>query len=367
MLIPLDRSAGPGQQALVHTTQICLLLLLLAPGVAANPCPPAPPSGEGSLAAEVRDRFAAIEADPVPKAITNNKHYVISNEGFIHLFEPTVRDLGGVMVGVGTDQMYTMAGWSRPQVLVLLDFDQMIVDLHAAYEAFFASSADPQAFVALWAKGHGDAARASIEERWRAAPERLQRALAAFRYAREKVHRRLLKVQRKSARYAIPSFVSDADQYAFVRGLYAEGRVVAVRGDLLATNAMAQTAAAARASGLTVRVMYLSNTEMYFNYNKAFKANLLALPVDGRSVIIRTMPIKPVDYMYIVQSAYDLHTWLRTRGTGSVWGMYKTRRRVRSDPHRGYVIDALPRKANVRLDLQLAGGMASEPERRCAR
>ena len=59
--------------------------------------------------------FDALEADEAPEEITRNSHYVISNELNHHLFRPHVQDLGGVLVGVGSDQLYLIAGWMKPR------------------------------------------------------------------------------------------------------------------------------------------------------------------------------------------------------------------------------------------------------------
>ena len=55
-------------------------------------------------------------------------------------------------MGVGTDQNYLIAGWSRPEVLVLMDFDQVVVDLHRVYQLAFLHAESPEAFLRLSAE-----------------------------------------------------------------------------------------------------------------------------------------------------------------------------------------------------------------------
>ena len=54
------------------------------------------------------------------------------------------------MIGVGAEQNYVLAGWARPQVLVLMDCDADMVQLHEAYRACFELAAKPDEFIALW-------------------------------------------------------------------------------------------------------------------------------------------------------------------------------------------------------------------------
>ena len=311
----------------------------------------------GRLNPLVASRFASIESDPAPSAITNNRHYVVSNESYIHLFEDAVRDSGGVMIGVGTDQMYVMAGWARPEVLVLADFDQMVVDLHAAYRALVLGAEDPERFIALWQRSQRKQALALIAAQYPNEPKRRQRAARAYRYSAERITRRLEKSKRRFKKFGAKTFLSDPVQYQVIRDLFAEGRVFEFRGDLKGSRTFRQVAEAARASGLTVRVLYLSNTEMYFTYNRAFKDNMAAMPFDGYSVALRTMPIKPMDYMYIVQAGSNFQSWVSYRGAWSVWDVYRTRRRVASKPHRRYVIDAMPGRRNFKLTMGLQGAI----------
>ena len=100
--------------------------------------------------------FSKLERDPRPKSITRNAHYVISNENHHHLFEPALSKLkGGVVAGVGSDQMYLFAGWAKPEALVPMDFDQVIVDLHYVYGAMFRKAETPAELIALWSPRMG--------------------------------------------------------------------------------------------------------------------------------------------------------------------------------------------------------------------
>src|SRR5579883_1489971 len=103
------------------------------------------------LPASTVTAFRNVRDDRPPAHIVRGIHYVVSNENRHYLFRDAVRGKGGVFVGVGTDQNYLMAGWARPEVLVLLDFDQVVVDLHRVYRLAFLNAETPAAFMKLWA------------------------------------------------------------------------------------------------------------------------------------------------------------------------------------------------------------------------
>ena len=77
----------------------------------------------GPLDKTVHADLSAIAYDPIPENLVNDIHYVVSDEKAHHLFRPFIADLGGVFIGIGTNQNYSMAPFSKPEILVLLDFD----------------------------------------------------------------------------------------------------------------------------------------------------------------------------------------------------------------------------------------------------
>ena len=99
-----------------------------------------------------RKRLASITPDPEPPQLVRDSHYVISNEDRPHLFKGSLDDVGGALVGVGTEQLYVYAGWARPKVIIPMDFDQVVVDLHRIYGLFFLVADTPEDFVSLWSK-----------------------------------------------------------------------------------------------------------------------------------------------------------------------------------------------------------------------
>ena len=296
-------------------SRVCAAFVLQVISVAAiaNELGPAP--------RPLSDAFSRIEPDPPPKKLCADAHFFKSDEEAHWLFKDAITNLGGVMAGVGTDQLYVMAGWARPEVLVPADFDQMVVDLHRLYGVAFMESPTPADFVRAWGKSQESVFEGRIKKTF-ADPATQARLLKTFRQARPFVEMRLQWLQKTYKKHKVAMFLDDPQQYAYLVSLFQTGRVFPVRGDLTGTKAFKGIGEAARSVGLPVRVLYLSNAEKYFDYNAGFREAMLAQPFDEKSVVLRTAggwgkrdPEKDPDplYIFLVQKGLDFQAWLRNK------------------------------------------------------
>jgi hypothetical protein len=282
---------------------------------------PARPATTATIATAfdvVADELRRLEPDPAPARTTNDLHYLVSNERRLDLFRPELDDLGGVLLGVGTDQNYVMAAWSRTELLVIVDFDQQVVDLHAIHGALMIAAPTMEEFRRLWSEAGAPDARAALRATH---PERTE-LIELYDAARDIVDRRLRRLARRYAELGVRSWLDTPEQYRFVADLHARGRVVALRGDFTREGVLRRVAGVLSAHALPVKVLYLSNIEQYFTYRKPFKANMLALPFDGGSLVLRTLPGRPAGFHYILQRGDDFHAWMRAP---KVWSVYKLR------------------------------------------
>lgn len=282
----------------------------------AEPDTPPAPDPLDTVATELR----ALAADPAPEHTTNDVHYLVSNERRLDLFRPELDELGGVMLGVGSDQNYVMAAWSRTELLVIVDFDQQVVDLHGIHGALMAAAPTVDEYRRLWSEDGASDAHAALRDAFRGAARRER--LALYDAAREIVDRRLRKLARRYEQLGIHSYLDTPEQYRFVADLHAKGRVVALRGDFTREGLLREVARVLQAHGQALKVLYLSNIEQYFAYRRPFKANMLALPFDEETVVLRTLPGRPAGFHYIVQRGDDFHAWMRTP---KVWSVYRIR------------------------------------------
>ncbi len=289
-----------------HRSLVVLMLLLIASTamgqeqvVKAEVAPIDP-----ELALALQD----IRFDPKPPALIRDVHYTTSNERRVRLFRKVAADRGGIQLGVGAEQNYLLAGWSRPDLVICMDFDQYITDVHTIYGLLFAEaktaselmewwSPDSQPkFAALLAQAEGDAKQrktlAKIHRKEGASIARhLGRQTSAFK------------------KQGVATWLTEQAQFDFVKELWAKGRVIPVRGDLTGPNTLKDIGAIATRFDLPIRLFYLSNAEYYFEYwDGDFRENVAALPFDQRSVVLHTHPTKK-DYKYYHHTGENFSAW----------------------------------------------------------
>lgn len=301
-----------------------LLLLCFAITVMARPVwAEDAPASSGSLAL-----FQTLPSDPPPEAITRDSHYWISNEQRLDLFHDSAKDKGGVYIGVGSDQNYLLAGWAKSEVLVLMDFDQKIVDLHKVYKVAFLNAPNKEEFVKLWLAPANEQLRGLIKEA-HSEPKTQRAVLQAHRTAQRHVARRFRKVIKQMESAQLPSFLTDDGQYNHIRNLYRSGKVFMVSGNLTVTGTMKAIGNAVEKAGMKVRILYVSNAEQYFRVRPPFRDNIKSLPSDDKSIVIRTNGwtglalVEDTGYHYNVQSLESFKLFVAHPRTRSFSGMLK--------------------------------------------
>lgn len=276
-----------------------------------SPPPPAPspPDPFAPLSADLARALAAIPADPAPAKITLNTHYVVSNEDKQQVFHDAAAGRGGVYVGVGAEQSFLFGGWARAELLFLMDFDDWVVDINEVHGLVFEHTRTPDEYFAQWGPEHQGEVKAWIEERTPDGATR-ERRLKVYEQGRSQVHYRLKLLRNRFATAQKPFFANDQAEFDHVARLWRNKRVRCVRGDLTASGALRAFGELARRAGWVVRMLYMSNAELYFSYDKdGFRENLRSLPFDERSIILHTHPLSPTEYYYIWQEAPSYVRW----------------------------------------------------------
>jgi hypothetical protein len=358
------RPSSPHRAALTGAVALALSLSPLAPSLTprspaqAKPAAPARSATQGltlppaapmerpslpPLSEAARAALASIRPDPEPPALVRNSHYWVSNEHNHQVWRAALSDVGGALVGVGTDQNYLLAGWARPELLILMDFDGEIAKLHELYGYLFSISATPEDFLRRWRKAYeGDTRallRAHLEQRAPAAnAERwVASRLKIYTVTRPLIDRRLTRTLAKYQALNTPIFLSDQAQYDHLRGLWAQGRALAIRGDLTANNTMLDIARALRAAGVELNALYVSNAEQYFELTPEYRRNLIEQPWGQRGVLLRTLGWETLGYLdaeeayhYNVQGGENVRAWMKK-------GLYKKagqilRKRTQTEP-----------------------------------
>lgn len=280
---------------------------------APTPAPSASASAAPAPKPSIPDVLAAIPEDPPPPKIIRQTHYFVSNEHSPESFRLQAEGLGGIYLGVGAEQNYLFAGWARPDVLLLADFDQWVVDVHFIHGVLMRAASDAEAFVELWSKRQRDRA-AELITRAVSDAEKRERILEMHRITQPGVYSKLLNQQVGYRGRNIPTWLTDRAQFAHVAGLHKKGHARALRGDFTGSQALQGIARAARQLKMPVRTIYLSNVEDYFHYSSGLGRNLLAQPVDERSTLLRTLAVDGTSYVYVAQRMKDFQRWLALPG-----------------------------------------------------
>ncbi len=294
---------------------------------ALTPCPQA-----------LSDALKAVPYDPLPKELSANSHFVVSDEKSHWLFHDATLNRGGALLGVGTDQNYLMAAWARTEILILLDFDQVVVDVHAVYREIFLHSPDARSFRAAWTKEQAPVVEGWIEAAHPNDPDRT-RILKAFRLSRNLIDWRLTALIKSYRAAGVKTFLDDPEQYRYLVDLIKAGRVFAIRGDLTGTKAVRGVGKALSDAGVPMRVLYLSNAEKYFPFTPDYKANMRAMPFDDRSIVLHTgggwhggPPSPDGFYTYVVQPGANFHAWMQDNVPSSFTALMLRRKNSKDVP-----------------------------------
>lgn len=277
---------------------------------------------------DVRPLLAALAVagdDRETGGLTNEQHYLASNERDLHLIASDVRDRGGTLIAVAADPGYILAAWAAPTAVIFVDLDPAVVQLHRIYAAMFRHAETAAAFLALWSDaGAVDAARlvraAAVDE------ADATRLLALFDEARPEISRRFTDLDRRMRAADVAWLLGDDEHYRRVRELVRGGKVHALRGDLTRAGAARALGEQLTGHGHTVGLLYLSNIEQYFFYNHDFRANIAGLPFAADGLVLRTLPGRPAGFEYIVEDGAHFQSALQDRRVRSVYRLRGFRR-----------------------------------------
>ena len=253
-------------------------------GDAVRPGASLPPLGQ-PLSAAVRQRLDSLpnEATPEPRL-----HYFRSNEWRQDLLRPLLAGRGGAYIGVGSDQNYTMAAMAGSELLLLVDFDPRIRLVHPIYGALVSASENPDALIARFSEEALAESEALIRNHLEGHAQ-VEEAVRHFKRHRATWLAYLRRVQGLVRDGRPFSWLADPALYDHVRRLHREGRIISRTGDVTADVTLRAMGDTARALGATVRTIYFSNAEQFFEYTAGFKQNMHNLPTDERTVVVRTI------------------------------------------------------------------------------
>ena len=274
------------------------------------------------LPKQARRALQAIDFDPKPKDLTRDAHYWVSNENHHYLIRDQIADHQGLFVGVGTDQVYMMAAWAKSPIILPMDFDEQIRNVHHLYGVVLKRTDDPQTFIDRWSDKHKEKIEGWIEEDY--GDERAAELKKTLGMANDHIYYRLRTTAEQYREAEIPCFVTDQSQYGFIKGLWERGRVVPLRGNLIGDTTMLQMAETLKDLGLKLGLLYTSNAEQYFEFTPEYRRNIVVQPFSRESLVLRTRPMEALGvaegakYHYNLQEGRNFADWMQSNHTTKV-------------------------------------------------
>lgn len=244
--------------------------------------------------------------------------YLISNEPNQHVWHKYIENIGGGYVGIGADQAYSIIGAARSRWAWLFDYDPAVVRLHYVLRAVVLSAETPQAFVEAFSAGRFKETRDIIVKSFddavfpgSQALEQSERKVteSTFKMARGALYDEYVKALKPQAATTY-GWLRNADHYRYVRLLHQQGRIVILKGNLLTDKAMPSISKSARSLGAPVRIFYSSNADDQWPLTPQYRSNVVGLPFDDRSVVLRTIYPRNKPGLKVAPWDYTVHAGL---------------------------------------------------------
>lgn len=257
------------------------------PKTALKPLPPALKKQFWGTPEDKLTRSLCAKAGASGPNCRDPNHYVKSNEKRQPLFRPYIENLGGAYVGVGADQNYNFIVWARSSLVWLMDYDYVIVWVHKIHQAFLLDSPTAKDFVAYWSAKNATRAMKRLKT-YHAKDPALKKILRVFRIYRKRMHKYFRRELYSKRPLAKDNWLVNPSHYAHIRNLTLTGRLRMMPGDLTAKKSLHGVMKAAKAMGVRIKVVYLSNAEEYWYYPPQYRKSFGLAPFDDNSVIIHT-------------------------------------------------------------------------------
>ncbi|TNE48858.1 MAG: hypothetical protein EP343_13295 [Deltaproteobacteria bacterium] len=234
----------------------------------------------------------------------DKQHYLTTNEFHHELFYPYLINRGGAYAGVGTDQNFTFISWARSRIAFLMDYDPVVVRINLAHRAFILTSPNRRGYLKYWKPRNKKRGARLLRKFYKNHPER-EGIVEAYFYARKTInfhyhiirkrrfgwnyHRMRPAPKRKNLRDKRDfNWMHKESNYRYIRRMFQTGRIRIMRGDLLLASSLRGIGNACRKMGIPLRLLYMSNAEEFWKYPENFRKNIRNLPMDKKSLVIRT-------------------------------------------------------------------------------
>lgn len=241
--------------------------------------------------------------------------YTKPNEARNILFSKYIKNLGGGYVGVAADANYTFLTYAKSEFVWLMDFNINIVNLHRINRVFILNSPTPREFLEKWNPSQRANTLKLLEQELGQSPEwKNIKNFFEVNQAGMFEHYRTISIPDRTN----PDFgwLRSTINYEYLRLLHQQGRILILEGDLLKDKSLLSIGNMAKKLKVKIRIFYPSNAEEFWKFTPTFKKNILNLPFDEASVVLRTVHEFPWQknelsggvsgfWHYVVHGAYN--------------------------------------------------------------
>jgi hypothetical protein len=282
----------------------------------------------------------------------DKSHYIASNEYYHQMYRPFIEGVGGGHIGVGTEQNFTFIAWSRSRFAWLMDYDPVVVRVNLVHRALILMSKNRREYANRFMAGANIRRTVRLLKKfYKSHPER-DGIIDAYRYARRRIgwQNHLFKKRRWNWNYhrsrplkrheRLPfkdnrdfAWMHKEEWYQYIRKMFQTNRIRVMKGDLLLNKSLMGIGNTAKKLGVVIHSLYTSNAEEFWKYPKQFRKNVRNLPMDKRSVLLRTRFSSKYGprldaWIYIIQGGLDFQKRLGTPGYNHVDDMMKGHKKL---------------------------------------
>lgn len=246
--------------------------------------------------------------------------YIKPNEARNYLFAPYIKNLRGGYVGVAADANYSYVSYAKSEWVFLMDFDFVILNLHKTIRAFVKESPNVKEFLEKW-KPTNNQSISILEKYYKDSPD-FSILKGLFLKNRAILFEHYQNISQPSKENGDFGWLRNPENYAYIRHLYLMERISIHGGDLLKDKTLYNIGEAAKQLGIKIRIFYPSNAEEFWEFSENYKRNILNLPFDEASVVLRTVHEYPWHvndrsggtlgfWHYVVHGAYNYQKYLQ--------------------------------------------------------
>jgi hypothetical protein len=238
-------------------------------------------------------KFNSVEEDtldvpPCPKAgrsfltCRDPASYLKSNEPRLGVLEPYVTNMGGAYTGVASDQNYTFVALARSSWAWLFDYDANVVRWHHVLRAMILDSDDRKAFLAHFTQAGVKQGVAALEKTYNG-PE-LDELKTIYKSSALNLAEHYTWQSKQSY-----TWLGSDEHFNYIKLMYAQGRMRAIRGNMLDVHALHTIGEAAKKLGVPIHVYYPSNAAEFWPFNDNYRNSVRNFPFDDESIVVQTI------------------------------------------------------------------------------